>query len=113
MCHRSSPLRESMCMSSGTTPTPHAPLYPLSAVVDMYRIVHVGGEDVRVNEVVHAEHGHVNVINGIANVTSISAIPATQQKSSTPSTSPKNGMAKCLREVVRMYVSNAGKQNEL
>lgn len=113
MCHRSSPLRESMCMSSGTTPTPQALLSPLSAVIDMYRIVHVDGGDVRVNEVVHAEHGHVSVINGIANVMSISAIPATQQKSSTPSTSPKNGMAKCLREVVRMYVSNVAYQNEL
>jgi len=81
--------------------------------VHVLRIVHVDGGDVRVNEVVHAEHGHVSVINGIANVMSISAIPATQQKSSTPSTSPKNGMAKCLREVVRMYVSNVAYQNEL
>jgi hypothetical protein len=113
MCHRSSPLRESLCVSSGKTPPELNPFKPFSAVIDMCRTVLVGGGDVRVNEVVRAEHGHASVISGLVNVTSISAIPATQQTSSTPSTLPKNGMGKCLRGVVRMYVSNVAKQNEL
>jgi hypothetical protein len=80
---------------------------------NLCRIVHDDGGDVHVNAVEPVEHGVVNVINGLGNVTLIYVGVVMLMIFLIRLILPRNGMGRCMRGDVRMFVFNVVRLNGL